>query len=152
LLISSGLATMGFALPAAIAAALVRPGTRVVCFTGDGGIGMALAELETVARLHLPITVVVFNDSSLSLIAAKQLPEGHGGDAAVRYRSIDFAAVARACGVPAERVDDVDAYDRAVRSSFAAHGPMLLDVAVDPSAYGVVLDAIRGVRPSPARA
>ena len=52
-LISSGLATMGFALPAAIAAALARPGRQVVCFTGDGGLGMALAELETLARLEL---------------------------------------------------------------------------------------------------
>ena len=47
LLVSSGLATMGFALPAAIAAALVHPGRRVVCLTGDGGLGMTLAELET---------------------------------------------------------------------------------------------------------
>ena len=45
LLISSGLATMGFALPAAIAASLVHPDRVVVCFTGDGGLGMALAEL-----------------------------------------------------------------------------------------------------------
>ena len=148
LLISSGLATMGFALPAAIAAALVHHDRRVVCFTGDAGIGMALAELETVARLHLPITVIVFNDSTLSLIAAKQHPTDHGGDVAVKYWAIDFAAVARACGVEAERVHDVAAYDRAVRASFARSGPTLLDVAVDPSAYGAVLDAVRGVRHS----
>ncbi len=98
LLISNGLATMGFALPAAIAAALVEPDRNVVCFTGDGGLGMTLAELETLARLDLPVVVVVFNDSTLSLIAAKQSPEGHGGDDAVRYRSTDFAAIARAAG------------------------------------------------------
>lgn len=147
LLISSGLATMGFALPAAIAAALVYPERRIVCFTGDGGIGMALAELETVARLHLAITVVVFNDRMLSLIAAKQQPHGHGGEAAVTYRPIDFAAVARGCGLPGEQVNDVDAYERAIRASFATSGPTLLDVVVDPSAYGAVLDALRGVRP-----
>jgi acetolactate synthase-1/2/3 large subunit len=146
LLISSGLATMGFALPAAIAASLVRREHRIVCFTGDGGIGMALAELETVARLNLSITVIVFNDSTLSLIAAKQQPEGHGGEAAVRYRPVDFAAVARACGIPSERVYDVDVYERAVAASFVQPGPTLLDVAVDPSAYGAVLDAVRGAR------
>jgi acetolactate synthase-1/2/3 large subunit len=148
LLISSGLATMGFALPAAIAAALVHPDRRVVCFTGDGGIGMALAELETVARLGLPITIVVFNDSTLSLIAAKQHPTDHGGELAVRYRPIDFAAVAQACGLEAERIHEVDAYDRAVRASFARSGPTLLDVQVDPSAYSAVLDAVRGARPA----
>ena len=47
---------------------------------------MTLAELETLSRLDLPVVVVVFNDSTLSLIAAKQSPEGHGGDDAVRYR------------------------------------------------------------------
>ena len=54
LLISNGLATMGFALPAAIAAALARPGLPVVCMVGDGGLAMTLAELETLARLQLP--------------------------------------------------------------------------------------------------
>ena len=62
LLISSGLATMGFALPAAIAAALCAPARLVVAFTGDGGLGMTLAEIETAARLRLRIAVVVFND------------------------------------------------------------------------------------------
>ncbi len=61
--ISSGLATMGYALPAAIAAALARPGRRVVCFTGDGGLGMCIGELETLRRLGLPVTIVVFNDA-----------------------------------------------------------------------------------------
>ena len=151
LLISSGLATMGFALPAAIAAALAHPRRRVVCFTGDGGLGMALAELETVARRRLPIAIVVFDDASLSLIAAKQRPDGHGGDLAVRYAPIDFAAVAAACGVASVRVegpDALEAYDEALRRAMTSEGPMLIDVAVDPSAYGTVLDAIRGARPA----
>src|SRR5882724_3704020 len=68
LLISNGLATMGFALPAAIAAQIVHPDRRVICFTGDGGLMMVVAEFETVARLRLPIVIVVFNDAALSLI------------------------------------------------------------------------------------
>ena len=146
MVISSGLATMGFALPAAIAAALSRPGTPVVCFTGDGGLGMALAELETVARLSLPIVVVVFDDALLSLIAAKQAPAGHGGAAAVEYRPIDFAALARSCGMQAERVATADGLRDAAMRAFASGVPVLLDVAVDPSAYGAVLDAVRGPR------
>jgi acetolactate synthase-1/2/3 large subunit len=149
LLISSGLATMGFALPASVAAALAYPGRRVVCFTGDGGIGMALAELETLARLQLPVLVVVFDDALLSLIAAKQQPSGHGGEAAVRYAPVDFAAVAAGCGVAAERVDDHAAYEQALRRAFQRNGPTLIDVVVDPSAYAAVLDAIRGPREAP---
>jgi acetolactate synthase I/II/III large subunit len=149
LLISSGLATMGFALPAAIAAALARPGQPVVCFTGDGGLGMTLAELETMARLRLPVTVVVFNDSSLSLIAAKQAPAGHGGAEAVTYRPTDFAAIAGGWGVGAQRVGDVAGYRRAFADAVTSGGPALLDVTVDPSSYGAVLDAIRGARTAP---
>jgi len=79
LLISSGLATMGFALPAAIAAALCGPGEPVIAFTGDGGLGMALMEIETAVRHRLRIVLVVFNDATLSLIKIKQLPAGQGG-------------------------------------------------------------------------
>lgn len=146
LLVSSGLATMGFALPAAAAAALVHPGRHVVCFTGDGGLGMVLAELETLARLGLPVVVVVFNDATLSLIAIKQRPDGHGGEEAVRYSPIDFAAIGAACGIAAERVSDVASYEQALDRALERPGPTVLDVAVDPSAYPAVIDVIRGRR------
>jgi len=141
---SSGYATMGFALPAAIAAALARPATPVVCFTGDGGLGIVLGELETLARLGLPVVVVVFNDATLSLIAVKQNADGHGGEGAVTYRGSDFAAVARGCGLAAERVDTVADYDRAIRAALASGVPTLLDVVVDPSSYPAILNAVRG--------
>ena len=70
-LISSGLATMGFSLPAAIAASLTTD-APVVCLIGDGGLGMCLAELETAARLGRDLRVVVFDDATLTLIAIKQ--------------------------------------------------------------------------------
>ena len=147
-LISSGLATMGFALPAAIAAAVVEPHRHVVCCTGDGGLGMVLAELETLGRLQLPVVVLVCNDATLSLIAAKQQPVGNGGSRAVAYRRTDFAAVARACGVHGTTVGDLAAYRQALHEAFDRPGPTLLDVQVDPSAYGAVLDAVRAPRPT----
>ncbi len=146
LLISSGLATMGFALPAAIAAALVYPDRAVVCFTGDGGLGMVLAELETVVRLDLRVIVVVFNDATLSLIAAKQQPTDNGGIDAVRYHPIDFAAVARGVGMNADSITSTTDLQDALRRALTADGPTLLDVAVDPSSYPAVLDAVRGPR------
>jgi acetolactate synthase-1/2/3 large subunit len=144
LLISNGLATMGFALPAAIAAAIVRPSRRVICFTGDGGIGMVIGELETLARLGLDVVVVVFNDAALSLIAIKQKPSGQGGRHAVAYAPTDFAAVAAGFGIPSVRVDRVDAYRVAIETALSRAGPSLIDVAVDPSAYPAILAAIRG--------
>lgn len=144
LLVSSGLATMGFALPAAVAASVVHPDRPIVCLTGDGGLGIALAELETLARLRARVVVVVFDDAMLSLIAIKQKPEGQGGERAVCYSPIDFAGVAAACGVRSVRVRGVDGYRTALAEAFRRAGPTVLDVRVDPSAYGAVLAAIRG--------
>jgi acetolactate synthase I/II/III large subunit len=140
-LISNGLATMGFSLPAAIAAALARPGRRVVCFVGDGGLGMVLAELETLARLQLDVTVVVFNDATLTLIKLKQT-EGQGDTGAVGYRTVDFAGIATAMGVPGVEVEDVPKLEAALAQPGA--GPRLVDARVDPSAYPHVIRTIRG--------
>jgi acetolactate synthase-1/2/3 large subunit len=140
-LISSGLATMGYSLPAAVGAALAAPDARVYCFVGDGGLNMSLGELETVARLRLPITVVVFNDNTLSLIKAKQKPHGHGGSAAVQYSRTDFAAVAAGMGIPSAAVS-VEA-DLAAALARDDAGPRLLDVRVHPDTYRHVIDVVR---------
>jgi acetolactate synthase-1/2/3 large subunit len=145
-LISSGLATMGFALPAAVAAAVARPDRAVVCLVGDGGLGMTLAELETVARLDLDVVVLVFNDSALSLIEIKQADVGHGGAQAVRYRDTRFAEVAAAVGMSSRRVADLAGLQAALDLAFAERGPWLIDAVVDPSGYPGVLEAIRGAR------
>lgn len=143
-LISSGLATMGFALPAAIAAGLLAVEGRVVCFTGDGGLGMCLAELETLARLNLPVTVVVLDDAALSLIAAKQRPGGDGGDNAVRYGAVDFAELARSCGLTATRVSDRASLRLALGRACTTTGPSVIDAVIDPSGYAAVIRAVRG--------
>lgn len=141
MLISNGLATMGFAIPAAIGAALARPGEPVFALTGDGGLGMVLSELETITRLQLPITVVVFNDAALSLIEIKQ-GRGHGGADAVRYRNIDFAATARAMGMSGVRVSNRAALE--VELTAETDGPKLIDVSIDPSSYRHVMTVTRG--------
>ncbi len=140
-LISNGLATMGYAVPAAIGAALARPGEPVVAFVGDGGLGMTLAELETIVRLELPITVVVFNDSSLSLIGIKQR-DGHGGPAAVSYNGIDFATVARGMGMEAEVVSTPVHLEGVLTQSWTT--PRLIDARIDPSDYPHLIQITRG--------
>ena len=139
--ISNGLATMGFSLPAAIGTALANPGRRVVCFTGDGGLGMVLGELETLARLLLDVTVLVFNDAALTLIELKQ-SASQGGRRAVRYGPVDFAAASTAMGVPGLVVEDVSGLRQALTPN--VRGPRLIDARVDAAAYRHVIDAIRG--------
>lgn len=141
LLISNGLATMGFSVPAAIGAATAKPGVPIVAFTGDGGMGMALAELETIARRSLPITVIVLNDATLSLIRIKQTAE-HGGDTAVAYQPTNFAEVASGCGLPGFVVDCAAELSRLLAED--CDGPRLLDVRIDPSSYPELIAATRG--------
>jgi acetolactate synthase-1/2/3 large subunit len=149
LLISSGLATMGFALPAAIAAALCTPGQPqagrpVVAFTGDGGLGMTLAEIETAVRLRLRIVVIVFNDATLSLIKIKQRPAGQGGAEAVDYGPVSFAGVATAMGAAAAAAGTEAELATALDAALRRDGPTVIDVAVDPACYPAVMELSRG--------
>jgi acetolactate synthase I/II/III large subunit len=141
LLISNGLATMGFAVPAAIGAAFARPGQPVLACVGDGGLGMTLAELETIARYDLPITVVVFNDAALSLIEIKQRA-GQGGEGAVRYRTTDFAAAARAMGLDARTATTAADVADALRTGWDR--PRLVDARIDPFPYAELIRITRG--------
>jgi acetolactate synthase-1/2/3 large subunit len=162
LLTSSGLATMGYALPAAIAAALCLPQTQglsqtqglpqtqgaprvpVLAFTGDGGLGMTLAEIETAVRLSLRVIVIVFNDAALSLITIKQNPAGHGGEEAVRYRPTSFAAAAAAMGAAGAAVSSERELAAALTDALARPGPTVIDAHVDPAGYPAVMDLSRG--------
>jgi acetolactate synthase-1/2/3 large subunit len=142
-LISNGLASMAFALPAAIAAALHEPCCAVVAFTGDGGLLMCLGELATAAELGSNLTVIVFNDSALSLIDIKQQQRGVD-TTGVRWNEIDFAACAAGLNVKTMRVRTLHEYRDALGSAATISGPVLLDVRTDPTGYDEQLRALRG--------
>jgi acetolactate synthase-1/2/3 large subunit len=142
-LISNGLATMGFALPAAIAAQLVYPERRVLCLTGDGGFMMVASELETMVRLRLPITVIVLNDAALSLIEVKQEQKGYAG-ASMRYAGPDLVALAKSFGVAARAAMDEAAFTGALVAAQGEAGPLLIDARIDPSGYRAMLEIVRG--------
>ena len=140
---STGLSTMGFAVPAAIASALVEPERRIVAFTGDGGLMMCLAELSTAARLGCRLTVIVLNDAALSLIDVKQQRRQHR-PVGVRYPAVDFAAAAAGLGCRAWKIGLQEPLQPALGAALAHDGASLIDVAVDPSGYGDQLAALRG--------
>jgi acetolactate synthase-1/2/3 large subunit len=147
LLISNGLSTMGFALPAAIGAAMVdqreRSGGQVVALTGDGGLLMCAGELLTAAREQLPIVIVVFNDAALTLIDIKQRQREHltGG---VSLGSVGWCALAESVGV-AGHVASTEAELRgALAAVRGAHGPSLIEAIVDRRGYDAMFKALRG--------
>src|SRR5207245_10331859 len=94
-LISNGYAAMGFALPAAIAAALVHPERKIVAVSGDGGFLMNCQELETATRLGLPVVNVIFRDGGYNLIQWKQQAQ-LGRESGVTFGNTDFVVLAAA--------------------------------------------------------
>jgi acetolactate synthase-1/2/3 large subunit len=143
MLISNGLSTMAFALPSAIGAALSDRSRRVFALTGDGGLLMCLAELGTAARERLPITVVVFNDRSLSLIEIKQQKMRYPR-AGVALDGVDWQAAAATFGVLSWRATNDRELQDAIQRASAIEGPALVEAVVDPSSYPETLRAVRG--------
>jgi hypothetical protein len=103
-LASNGLGSMGYAIPAALAARLAHPDRTIAAFTGDGGFMMALAELQTAARENLPILVVVFDDEEIGLIRVKQEIKGIA-PYGVGLGGVDWEKLARGLGADAAVVD-----------------------------------------------
>ncbi len=142
-LISNGLASMGFALPAAVAAALHDPARGAVAMTGDGGVLMCLGELKTVAEMDANLTVIVFNDSRLSLIDIKR-EQRQMTDLGLAWRTPDFAKVAEGFGFKTWRAETGEEMRAAANAAAAAGGPCMIDARVDPSGYLPQLRALRG--------
>src|SRR5476649_2073897 len=153
MLISNGLSTMGFALPAAIGAALAdregAPGAihdhdgPVVALTGDGGLLMCSGELLTAVRERLHVIVIVFSDASLSLIDIKQRERQHASSG-VALGTIDWCALASSFGASAHSAATEIELERALARALAYCGPSLIEARIDPGTYGEMLRAVRG--------
>jgi acetolactate synthase-1/2/3 large subunit len=143
MLISNGLSTMGFALPAAVGAALLDRSKPVVALTGDGGLLMCAGELLTAVREQLPILTIVFRDDSLSLIEIKQQAR-QLAPAGVALGVVDWQAIARGFGVQAFGATNGCELERAIDAALGHRGPALIEASIDRSNYGATLRAVRG--------
>ncbi len=129
-----GIAGLGWGLPMAIGAQYAAPQSRVVCLCGDGGFAHSWAELETLRRLQLPITVMVLNNGILGY--QKHAEDVIFGEhtSAVDFTEVDHAAIARACGVNGIRVTRGEDVGAALDAAFTSGKPALLDIVTDPDA------------------
>ena len=143
MLISNGLSTMGFALPAAIGAALVDRGRPVVALTGDGGLLMSATELVTAVRERLHVVVVVFSDASLSLIEVKQ-QQRHLDASGVALGTIRWPALAQSLGAAGSCASNEAELASCLDQAMSHRGPTLVEARIDRSDYGRMLAAIRG--------
>lgn len=134
-LITNGWSSMGFGIPAALAAKLARPELPVVCVLGDGCFQMSCGEVAVARREGLAIPFVVLDDGWLSLIKIKQERRGlpiFGTEVSPgAYRE----PPAHYFGVPAVGVSDPAALERELRKAFAAAGPTVIEARVDAAHY-----------------
>ncbi|MDT8264473.1 ubiquinone-dependent pyruvate dehydrogenase, partial [Roseomonas sp. DSM 102946] len=119
--------SMANALPQAIGAQCAFPGRQVISFSGDGGFTMLMGDLLTLRQQKLPAKVVVLNNGTLGFVELEMKAAGLL-ETGVALENPDFAAMARACGIPARRVTDPGELEAAVRDVLAEEGPALLDV------------------------
>ncbi|MCE0506701.1 thiamine pyrophosphate-binding protein [Roseivivax sp. GX 12232] len=131
---SSGLCTMGCAVPLAIGMALAEPARPVISFSGDAGLMMVAGELATAAELGVRPIFLVFADRSLALIEKKQR-ERQLGNAGVDFAGTDFAALARSMGGAGRSVRNADELEAALTEALEAPTFTLIAAEIDRRAY-----------------
>jgi acetolactate synthase-1/2/3 large subunit len=134
-LITNGWSSMGFGLPAAIAAKLAAPERPVVCVLGDGCFQMTCGELATAKRLGISLPVVVLDDGWLGLIKVKQERRGLVHYGTELDRTNVWEPPAHYFGVPVTGVSGLDALRSALTEAFDMAGPSVIEARVDPTHY-----------------
>ena len=140
---------MGYALPAAIGAALANPGQQCWSINGDGGFLMNIQELGVVAHHNLPVKVIVLNNHGYGVIQQTQEDyfdsRFHASTAALGLMDVDFIKIAEGFGMKTLRIDSVDQLKSGLAKVAAEPGPMFCHIEIDPKAR--IRPAVGGGRP-----
>ncbi len=129
-LISNGLASMGFAIPSAIAAKILCPERKVIAAVGDGGFLMSMSELETASRLSLSFTVVIWNDGGYGLIGWKERAR-FGEEFFTEFGNPDFVKLAESFNARGYRVEKESELGPILRDALKTRGISVIDCPVD---------------------
>jgi len=122
---------LGTGLPYAIGAKLAAPDRPVYAICGDGAFALNMQELETAARLRVPVVIVIANDRQWGMIKASQMANYDARYIGVDFTDIRYDEIARACGCWGERVEDPKGIIPALERAVASGKPAVLDVIVD---------------------
>lgn len=131
---TSGGRTMGLMIPAALGARMADTKRPMVGFGADGSLLMRLGELELFARNKMVVPLVIINDQALGTMKARQHARGFA-DYGLDFHSIDYAMIARACGLRGVIVESPEEYRVELAGAMKADRTTLIDVRVDPAAY-----------------
>ncbi|HVZ00643.1 MAG TPA: thiamine pyrophosphate-binding protein [Dongiaceae bacterium] len=133
-LMTNGLSSMGYSLPAAIVSALLDRSSRPVCFIGDGSLAMVQSELRLAAELKLNLTVVVLCDESLNRIELKQLVRQYPSFG-TRIERTDMASLAQSMDCDGIMVDGAAGLEKALAAAPRNGRPLVIGAIIDPAQY-----------------
>jgi len=122
--------SMANALAQAIGAQMACPGRQVISLSGDGGFAMLMGDFLSLVQLRLPVKVVVFNNGALGFIELEQKSSGFL-NTGTELLNPNFAAMARAVGIHAVRLEDPADVNDGIAEAFAHDGPVLIDAVVN---------------------
>ena len=131
-IISNGFASMGIAVPGAIAAKLAYPDKKVVAVTGDAGFLMNSQEIETAMRINTPIVILVWNDGGYGLIEWKQM-NTYGRPSHVRFNNPDLIQYAESFGAKGYRISHSEQLMPVLQQALADNTVSIIDCPVDYS-------------------
>ncbi len=134
LIMTNGWSSMGFGVPAALAAALVSRENQVVCITGDGGFLMHAGEIITARRYGLKIIVIVFSDGELNLIRLKQAWKNASPSGTVLCRGPMFCSDTF-LGIEVIPASDAQQLHKAIGRALHSDNSVIIEAFVDPSVY-----------------
>jgi len=134
LVMSGYLASMGFGLPGALAAALAYPRRQIVCLTGDGGLSMVLSDFLTALKYEMPIKIFVMNNRSLGMIMQEQKVEGYESWQTELY-DFDFADFAEHSGGTGIKVTEPSELEAAVERALSLNNAAIVNIDTDPRRF-----------------
>jgi acetolactate synthase I/II/III large subunit len=129
-IISNGFASMGIAVPGAVAAKLAYPEKKVIAVTGDAGFMMNSQEIETAMRTKTPFVILIWNDSEYGLITWHQLRH-FGRPSHIDFKNPDFVKYAESFGAKGYRVQRTEDLLPTIRKGFADNTIVIIDCPVD---------------------
>jgi acetolactate synthase-1/2/3 large subunit len=139
-IVPNGFCSMGFSLPAAIAAELVDPSHKIVAMCGDGGFLMNVQEIETAVRLRLPIIVIVWCDYDYGMISLKQIYE-FGRSAFTKFNNPNFVKLAESFGAIGYNVRSTEEFSKVLeKAKVSKSSPVIISIDVDYSRNRLLLD------------
>lgn len=134
MVMSGYLASMGFGLPGAMAAALAYPDRQAVCIAGDGGFSMLMADFLTALKYGMPVKVFIMNNGRLGMIMQEQKVEGYESWQTELY-NFDFADYAEHSGGIGIKVTAPDELEGAVDKALSADKAVIVDIETDPRRF-----------------